>query len=178
MRFAQPADVALSQFFRSNRQLGQRDRAMIADTVYDVLRHRRWLEILSNGDPAPRRLLLAAMMKLEGQTYALTEPFAWRDDKASTRVTVAFIGISRKSSLIFCAPRACTLRAVTSLSPSVPKWRFDNVSIKYAFTLYLPRPRRRSRIEVREASEAITQRAAQRLQLPLKVAPVADAGRV
>ncbi len=79
MRFAQPADVVLGQFFRAHRQLGQRDRALIADTVYDVLRHRRWLEHLCI-TPTPRRMVLAAMMKLDGQPIAVTEAFVKSDE--------------------------------------------------------------------------------------------------
>src|SRR6266704_3425818 len=40
----QPADAALSAFFRSHPKIGQRDRAVIADSVYAALRRRRLLE--------------------------------------------------------------------------------------------------------------------------------------
>jgi 16S rRNA (cytosine967-C5)-methyltransferase len=39
-----PADSLLRQFFRDNKNLGQKDRALIADTVYAALRRRRLLE--------------------------------------------------------------------------------------------------------------------------------------
>lgn len=36
-----PADAVLRRFFRDHPELGRRDRADLADTVFDVLRHRR-----------------------------------------------------------------------------------------------------------------------------------------
>lgn len=80
MTFAVPADVALSQFFRTHRQLGQHDRALIADTIYAILRHRRWLELLC-GVPTARRLLLSALIKLDGQSVGLAESFAKSDEQ-------------------------------------------------------------------------------------------------
>ncbi len=41
LRLELPADRALSEFFRRNHSLGRRDRGMIAETVFDVLRNRR-----------------------------------------------------------------------------------------------------------------------------------------
>ncbi len=79
--FAQPADAVLGNFFRIRRQLGQRDRGLIADMVYAVLRHRRWLESLS-GTVTPRRMLLAALVKLEGQPLSVLEHFAKQDEIA------------------------------------------------------------------------------------------------
>lgn len=79
MSFASPADVALSQFFRAQRQLGVRDRALIADTVYDILRHLRWLQQLC-GSLLPRHLLLTALIKLDGQPLAMVEAFAKPDE--------------------------------------------------------------------------------------------------
>ena len=39
-----PADAAVSRYFRAHRNLGQQDRAFVAETVYAVLRRRRSLE--------------------------------------------------------------------------------------------------------------------------------------
>jgi 16S rRNA (cytosine967-C5)-methyltransferase len=60
-----PADVILKHPVRDNRSLGSRDRALIADTVYAVLRHRRLLESLTPS-ASPRELALAALVKLQG----------------------------------------------------------------------------------------------------------------
>jgi 16S rRNA (cytosine967-C5)-methyltransferase len=65
-----PADAKLSAYFRENPKLGARDRAFIAETVYQVLRRKRLLEYLAEGIDA-RRLLLAAMLRLQG--YSLRE---------------------------------------------------------------------------------------------------------
>lgn len=52
LRFAQPADVALSGFFREKKS-GARDRAFIAETAYAVLRQKRLLEKLAALSPLP-----------------------------------------------------------------------------------------------------------------------------
>ncbi len=60
-----PADVALKFFFRDLPELGQGDRAFIAETVYLILRKRRLLEHwLPEG--IPRQMALAALVKLQG----------------------------------------------------------------------------------------------------------------
>lgn len=39
-----PADRLMQAFFKERNQLGKRDRGFIAETVYGMLRNRRWLE--------------------------------------------------------------------------------------------------------------------------------------
>jgi len=60
-----PADAQLRTFFRENPKLGQRDRALVADTVYAALRRRRMLEHVTPG-AAPREIALATLVKLQG----------------------------------------------------------------------------------------------------------------
>jgi 16S rRNA (cytosine967-C5)-methyltransferase len=60
-----PADAALKHFFRDNRALGSRDRALVGDTVHTVLRRRRLLEAVTPA-ASPRELALAALVKLQG----------------------------------------------------------------------------------------------------------------
>ena len=60
-----PADAVLRNFFASRRELGQRDRAFVADTLFTILRHKRLLEHLIE-DPTPRKLVLAALAKFQG----------------------------------------------------------------------------------------------------------------
>ena len=60
-----PADRLLSDFFRDNKSLGHRDRAMIADTVYAALRRRRLLEHVTPR-ATPREIALATLVKLQG----------------------------------------------------------------------------------------------------------------
>src|SRR3954466_14976341 len=61
----EPADASLRQFFRDNKNLGARDRALIADTVYAALRRRRLLERVTP-KATPREIALATLVKLQG----------------------------------------------------------------------------------------------------------------
>lgn len=50
---SQPAEAVVADFFRGQRSLGPRERAVVADTAYAVLRRRRLFEALATGDAAP-----------------------------------------------------------------------------------------------------------------------------
>ena len=65
LRFAGPADQVLSRYFRAQPQLGQRDRAFIAEATFAVLRRRRSLEVIAGGSE-PRLLLAAALLRVLG----------------------------------------------------------------------------------------------------------------
>ncbi len=65
LRFSGPADQVLSRHFRAHRELGQRERALIAETVFAVLRRKRTLEAAC-GENRPRDLVLAALVRLQG----------------------------------------------------------------------------------------------------------------
>jgi 16S rRNA (cytosine967-C5)-methyltransferase len=39
LRFDAPVDVVLSRFFKANPKLGQKDREVLAETMYDIVRH-------------------------------------------------------------------------------------------------------------------------------------------
>ncbi|HET9578379.1 MAG TPA: RsmB/NOP family class I SAM-dependent RNA methyltransferase [Usitatibacter sp.] len=67
-----PADAQLRQFFRDHRNLGPRDRALVADTVYAALRRRRMLEHVTP-HASPREIALAALVKLQGTGLAHIE---------------------------------------------------------------------------------------------------------
>src|SRR5512140_2138037 len=62
LAFSRPADQALSAYFRSHRNLGQQDRAFIAETVFAVLRRKRSLEAAA-GSAAPHALAIAALVR-------------------------------------------------------------------------------------------------------------------
>lgn len=49
LRLDGPADLKLRSFFREHPQLGRRDRGVVAETVFDVLRHRRRYAHLAQG---------------------------------------------------------------------------------------------------------------------------------
>ena len=58
LRLEGPADFTLRDFFRNEPRLGRRDRGVVAESVFDVLRHRRRYGHLAQslGGPLPRRL--------------------------------------------------------------------------------------------------------------------------
>lgn len=65
LTFSRPADQALSAYFRSHRELGQQDRAFIAETVFAVLRRKRSLEAAA-GSATPHDLAIAALVRVFG----------------------------------------------------------------------------------------------------------------
>ena len=65
LRFSGPADQVLSRHFRDHRELGQHERAFVAETVFAVLRRKRSLEAACGVD-RPRDLVLAALVRLQG----------------------------------------------------------------------------------------------------------------
>jgi 16S rRNA (cytosine967-C5)-methyltransferase len=76
-----PADQQLRTFFRDNRKLGSRDRALVADTVYAALRRRRLLEKVTPG-ASPREIALATLVKLQGVGLGQIESVLHGGEKA------------------------------------------------------------------------------------------------
>jgi 16S rRNA (cytosine967-C5)-methyltransferase len=76
-----PADAQLREFFRDNKNLGHRDRAIIADTVYAALRRRRMLEHVTPRG-TPREIALATIVKLQGVGLGQIESALKGDEKA------------------------------------------------------------------------------------------------
>ena len=69
LRFDQPADAVVSDFFRRHRTLGPRERHTLAETTYTVLRQRLLLQHLAASNKpaagsAPERRL--AMLAWQG----------------------------------------------------------------------------------------------------------------
>lgn len=60
-----PADAKLGFFFRNNRELGNKDRGFVAETIYGVLRRKRLLAYLADGED-PRKLLVAYLVRVQG----------------------------------------------------------------------------------------------------------------
>jgi 16S rRNA (cytosine967-C5)-methyltransferase len=79
LTFAYPADQSLRRFFREHSELGQHDRAFVADLCFMVLRNLRLLRELG-GEASPRRLLLGALSLLEGVSLRQLEPLLRRDE--------------------------------------------------------------------------------------------------
>jgi 16S rRNA (cytosine967-C5)-methyltransferase len=70
--FNSPADTKLSEFFRNNRDLGTKDRAFVAESVYGVLRRLRYLStVTANEENDPddaRKLILAWLLRVQGKS--------------------------------------------------------------------------------------------------------------
>ena len=65
LAFDRPADEALSLYFRSHRNLGQHERAFIAEAAYAVLRRKRSLAAAA-GSEDPGVLVAAALVRALG----------------------------------------------------------------------------------------------------------------
>ena len=78
LEFNSPADVKLSEFFRNNRDLGTKERAFVAESVYGVLRRLRFLSaVTANEENDPddaRKLVLAWMLRIQGMSIQKLEP--------------------------------------------------------------------------------------------------------
>jgi len=72
LMFAQPADAVLSAFFRAQRS-GPRERALIAETAYTVLRRRRSLAAWAGEGASAKHLALAAMVRHGGISQRMLE---------------------------------------------------------------------------------------------------------
>lgn len=76
--FNSPADAKLSAFFRNNRELGTKDRAFIAESVYGVLRRLRFLSSVTaheeNDPDDARKLILAWLLRIQGMSIRELEP--------------------------------------------------------------------------------------------------------
>jgi 16S rRNA (cytosine967-C5)-methyltransferase len=68
-----PADAVLSRYFRDNPKLGARDRSFIAETVFGILRRKRFLEHVA-GKATPQGLLLAYLARIVGLNLREFEP--------------------------------------------------------------------------------------------------------
>ncbi|MFM2398557.1 MAG: hypothetical protein RL341_714, partial [Pseudomonadota bacterium] len=68
LKFTGPADVALSRYFKANKNIGGRDRGWIAEGVYAVLRDKSLLGHLAQGmgGDQTRRLALLALARHAG----------------------------------------------------------------------------------------------------------------
>ena len=83
--FNSPADAKLAEFFRNHRELGTKERAFIAESVYGVLRRLRYLSsIAANDENDPddaRKLILAWLLRIEGKSIRELEPMLSEQQK-------------------------------------------------------------------------------------------------
>jgi len=75
-----PADTTLRYFFK-NERIGSNERELVAETVFGVLRHRLLLEHACAGNPTPRRMALAYLLRFGGYNLRELEPVLKRDEK-------------------------------------------------------------------------------------------------
>lgn len=61
IRFEHPADSVVSRYFREHRQQGSRERAMLAETAYTVLRKKSLFDLLARSGAGPRERRLAIL---------------------------------------------------------------------------------------------------------------------
>jgi 16S rRNA (cytosine967-C5)-methyltransferase len=81
-----PADQLLSRYFREHRNLGQNDRAFVAESVFAVLRRRRSLEA-AVGSTEPQALIAAALLRVMGLSARAVQGLV--DDKVLARIRQA-----------------------------------------------------------------------------------------
>jgi 16S rRNA (cytosine967-C5)-methyltransferase len=75
LRFEQPADVVVSRFFRAHPRLGQRERHVLAETTYQVVRNLRLYRHLAQGAAGAQDLRLL-VLGWQGDPARLAQVFA------------------------------------------------------------------------------------------------------
>ena len=113
VKFSRPADQALSAYFRSHRNLGQQDRAFIAETVFAVLRRKRSLEAAA-GSAAPRDLVIAALVRIFGLSGRAFEATDADDAALAARVKSAAIA-----------------RLAGAVQADLPDWLWQRLAAEY-----------------------------------------------
>jgi 16S rRNA (cytosine967-C5)-methyltransferase len=89
LKFDYPADGIVSRHFREHHELGQGDRAFVAEAIFGVLRKKRLLDHLTNGGGA-RALLLAWLARAQGLNSRELAPVLRRgDDEIVTAIKSA-----------------------------------------------------------------------------------------
>jgi len=90
LKFDAPADATVSEFFRRHRALGPRDRQVLADTVYAVLRERLRMQHLAQGGSGSleRRLAIVGWRGDAEQIGAAISPAErdWLDEARGIEV--------------------------------------------------------------------------------------------
>jgi 16S rRNA (cytosine967-C5)-methyltransferase len=75
LRFEFPADAVTTRYFRRHGQLGHRDRAVIAESTFAVLRHKlEFAQFAQSGSgPLPRRLALLGLAYVAGMQEVIAK---------------------------------------------------------------------------------------------------------
>ena len=109
-----PADLFLSAYFKKNYKLGHRDRSLIAEIYYGVIRHKSYLENIC-GDNNLKNKILIFLLYVQGKSINSLTHFL--DDE-----TLSWLKI-KKSSNYVCESWPIKL--------SVPNWLWIKLSISY-----------------------------------------------
>jgi hypothetical protein len=123
LRFTSPADVTLSRYFKDHPRFGGRERGVIAEAVYAVLRNKSFFTDFAGAGnmPSMRKLALLGL----SETVGIECPRR-RDRRRNTSSSPA----SRKSTAACCRHRCrptCRPGCTTSWSPSSARkkpWRW------------------------------------------------------
>ncbi len=75
-----PADAMLRQFFQQER-IGSNERALVAETVFGILRHHLFLEHACGKQGTPRRMALAYWIRFGGYNLREITPLLKRDEE-------------------------------------------------------------------------------------------------
>jgi len=112
-----PADAKLGAFFRQNRELGTRERAFVAESVYGVLRRKSFLAYLAGGED-PRKLLLAWLLRIQGASIRdLDETLSKQQKEWAQEIK---------------AKRADDIPL--AMQADVPQWLWDKMAAQYGET--------------------------------------------
>jgi 16S rRNA (cytosine967-C5)-methyltransferase len=116
-RFDVPADNGLRSFFRAHPEMGQHDRAFVAEGVFALLRRMRSLEALAVTNE-PRKLAIAVLVREQGRSLRDLEPALKSADETWLR---AF-----KARLHDALPPA--------VANDLPDWLWDRLGTAYGDT--------------------------------------------
>ncbi len=110
-RFDAPADTVLTALFRASGEMGQRDRAFVAEGVYAYLRRKRSLEALA-ATADPHKLALSALVRELGHSVRELQPVLRGNDA---------------SWLADFKHRAQTATLAPAIVADVPDWLWDRL---------------------------------------------------
>lgn len=112
-----PADAAMDRFFRGLPQLGQKDRGIIAETVYGALRHYRLLTVIAGESRDPLATIGAFLATLQGY---------------NTR-QLADLGVPGPEAIVTMARKDRTSWPL-AITASLPDWLANRLSAQLPLT--------------------------------------------
>lgn len=116
LRFDGPADVLMKLFFKSNPQLGMRDRGIIAEGIYDALRRYGTLRAAMrpvHPEKAPKLAALAVLARQHG--IEAISPSAIGSEEGPLKNVLAFDAA----------------KAPAHVRAELPQWLFDLIEAQY-----------------------------------------------